>query len=91
MAGSEGETTTKRQSSALNWGMCTAAVQALYVLSIGPGAWLWQKSPPMSNTRLGIEIAFRPITWLSERCTPVQKAVWWYMEFWAQQEINSSS
>ena len=50
----------------------------LYVLSIGPVAWLVERNPSLEY----IGIIYAPIGFLADACQPIEDALMWYMELW---------
>ena len=59
-------------------GMVALMLLPLYVLSIGPVAWLADRFPSLES----IGIIYAPIGFLAEVCQPVDDALTWYLELW---------
>jgi hypothetical protein len=53
---------------------------ALYVLSVGPMAWLVDRNYVDGNSPL-LSTFYAPLGWLAAYCQPVERALEWYMDF----------
>ena len=51
----------------------------LYVLSIGPAAWIASRNPAMINA---VEIFYFPLSLLARWFSPIRDFLEWYMELW---------
>jgi hypothetical protein len=59
-------------------GMVAFILLPLYVLSVGPVAWLVGQNPGLQ----WIGVIYFPIGLLASVCPPVDGALQWYIQFW---------
>lgn len=69
----------KRGGSGCAIGAVLMMLPILYVLSLGPAAWLFNRSYISIDFFL---TAYHPIFWVAEKVGWVNKAVEWYAGFW---------
>ena len=58
-------------------GIVLILLPVLYVLSIGPAAWLDDRSPGGIYV---LRAAYAPLLYIMEHCRPVGEAIDWYIE-----------
>ena len=54
---------------------------ALYVLGLGPAAWLDSQLPPPSGSPV-LRTIYAPLQYLADNCEPIDSAIHWYVSFW---------
>lgn len=59
--------------------MLLLALPALYVLSIGPAAWLFERE---YISQLPLEVIYTPITLVADYCPPVADGLERYVDLW---------
>lgn len=62
------------------WLVCAVLLLLLlYVLSIGPAFWLYDRDLISRGTFEVFDIAYAPVYFVSDRCPPLQRAIAWYI------------
>jgi len=51
----------------------------LYVLGLGPAAWLAKHYPAAENT---LGILYFPLMFLAKNCSPIESGLLWYTKLW---------
>jgi hypothetical protein len=69
---------TKRSRAWIGWAI--VSFLALYLLSVGPAAWLWNRG--YLSSRL-MNVAYAPIDWSYKNSAAAQRIIDQYMRIWA--------
>jgi len=56
-------------------------IPVLYVLAVGPAAWLDSQFPQPSGIPI-LRTIYEPLQYLADNCEPIDSAVQWYVSFW---------
>ena len=70
-----------KRSSFWTWIVGTLLTLVLYVLSIGPTAWLVVKSES-AELASAWDLTYRPVTWGGGKSEAVGSVLWWYLALW---------
>jgi hypothetical protein len=77
------ETTTERKSGLPLYVWISVVLPFIYVLSTGPVDRLAASGYFQNNTlQTAVDVAYRPLFWLSDECPPFEKFMNWYLHVW---------